>query len=293
MPGVIRLKVAASEESVTLRSASGSLAVEAVSPHVAFERVTGGTKMTVTDVDGEQSVVIPDGEAGDDGFSPTVTITEIEGGHRITITDKSGAHTADVMDGDGGGSGGSAVSPTATVVKSGNTATITITDKNGTTTASISDGADGADGVTFTPSVSNEGVISWTNDGGKTNPQSVSIKGPKGDAGDDYVLTAQDKADIAAEVSEMLVETVSGTTPTIAGVANHRYMCGELASLTATFPASGIVDIVFASGTTPTVLDVSESIKWPDGFDPTALKADVIYELNVMNGIYGAVGVWR
>ena len=42
----------------------------------------------------------------------------------------------------------------------------------------------GDDGVTFTPSVSSEGVISWTNDGGRTNPQPVNIKGPKGDDGD-------------------------------------------------------------------------------------------------------------
>lgn len=42
----------------------------------------------------------------------------------------------------------------------------------------------GIDGVTFTPSVSSEGVISWTNDGGLPNPSPVSIKGPKGDKGD-------------------------------------------------------------------------------------------------------------
>lgn len=45
------------------------------------------------------------------------------------------------------------------------------------------DGAAGKDGVTYIPSVSDAGVISWTNDGGKTNPKSVSIKGPKGDTG--------------------------------------------------------------------------------------------------------------
>ena len=39
-------------------------------------------------------------------------------------------------------------------------------------------------GVTFTPSVSADGVISWTNDGGLENPEPVSIKGPKGDKGD-------------------------------------------------------------------------------------------------------------
>ena len=46
-------------------------------------------------------------------------------------------------------------------------------------------GANGKDGVTFTPSVSDAGLLSWTNDGGKTNPKSVNIKGPKGDAGAD------------------------------------------------------------------------------------------------------------
>lgn len=47
----------------------------------------------------------------------------------------------------------------------------------------IASGGFGAlDGATFTPSVSSEGVLSWTNDKGKTNPASVNIKGPKGDA---------------------------------------------------------------------------------------------------------------
>lgn len=46
-------------------------------------------------------------------------------------------------------------------------------------------GANGKDGVTFTPSVSDAGLLSWTNDGGKTNPKSVNIKGQKGDPGAD------------------------------------------------------------------------------------------------------------
>lgn len=36
-------------------------------------------------------------------------------------------------------------------------------------------GETGDDGTTFTPAVSSAGVISWTNDGGKTNPQSVDL----------------------------------------------------------------------------------------------------------------------
>lgn len=74
--------------------------------------------------------------------------------------------------------GADGYSPSASVEKVGDTATITITDKTGTTTATIQDGTNGtngSDGATFTPSVSSAGVISWTNDGGKTNPQSVDL----------------------------------------------------------------------------------------------------------------------
>lgn len=46
-------------------------------------------------------------------------------------------------------------------------------------------GATGKDGTTFTPSVSADGILSWSNDDGKPNPPSVSIKGPQGAAGKD------------------------------------------------------------------------------------------------------------
>lgn len=45
------------------------------------------------------------------------------------------------------------------------------------------DGTNGRDGVTFTPAMSDDGDLSWTNDGGKANPQTVNLKGPKGDTG--------------------------------------------------------------------------------------------------------------
>lgn len=43
---------------------------------------------------------------------------------------------------------------------------------------------DGQNGATFIPSVSAEGVISWTNDRELPNPEPVNIKGEKGDKGD-------------------------------------------------------------------------------------------------------------
>ncbi|MFR5781408.1 MAG: hypothetical protein ACLUEK_06015 [Oscillospiraceae bacterium] len=39
-------------------------------------------------------------------------------------------------------------------------------------------GPAGADGATFTPSVDSSGNLSWTNDGGLENPQTVNIRGP-------------------------------------------------------------------------------------------------------------------
>lgn len=45
------------------------------------------------------------------------------------------------------------------------------------------DGINGENGATFTPSVDNEGNLSWTNNGNLDNPETKNIKGPKGEPG--------------------------------------------------------------------------------------------------------------
>lgn len=58
-------------------------------------------------------------------------------------------------------------------------------------------------GATFYPSVSPEGILSWTNDKGLPNPTPVNIKGAdgeKGEKGDPYTLTEADKASITQSV---------------------------------------------------------------------------------------------
>lgn len=50
------------------------------------------------------------------------------------------------------------------------------------------DGAPGANGVTFTPNVDADGNISWTNDGNLPNPDTVNIRGPKGDPGQSTIV---------------------------------------------------------------------------------------------------------
>ena len=85
---------------------------------------------------------------------------------------------------------------------------------------------------------------------------------------------------------------VSGTTPTITAVENTRYVCGEVATLSFTPPASGISIVRFTSGTTATVLTLPSTVKFPEWFDPTTLETDTIYEICVTDGIYGAVMSW-
>lgn len=101
---------------------------------------------TITLADGTTATfTVTNGQDGTNGVSPTITSTPITGGHRLTIVDDDDTTTVDVMDG--------------------------------------TDGTNGTDGVTYTPSVSAAGVISWSNDGGRVNPQSVNIKGETGAAG--------------------------------------------------------------------------------------------------------------
>jgi len=98
-------------------------------------------------------------------------------------------------------------------------------------------------------------------------------------------------------ISQMLNGSVAvtGTTPTITALPGIRYVCGEVATLDITLPASGIVDIVFESGSTPTVLTITPptgvTVKWANGFDPTALEANTTYEINIADGL-GVAGSW-
>ena len=110
------------------------------------------------------------GGGGEPCYSPTVTITDITGGHRITITDINGAHTFDVMDGTDGQDGAPG--------------------QNGT------NGTNGTDGVSPTITITTI-----------TGGHRVAVTDATGTTtfdvfdGTDYVLTNQDKSDIAALVA--------------------------------------------------------------------------------------------
>ena len=175
--------------------------IEAVSPRVSTEAIEGGTRVTVTDIDGEKTFDVMDGEPGDpgdpgdpgqDGISPTVTVTDITGGHRVTITDATGTHSFDVIDGEKG-------DPADPLTITGTARSWGVTDTPDTMPSSWS---------SIVPTVEqgkwlwcrtrfafSDGTVAYA-----TNCAYQGVDGAKGDPGDDYVLTAADKAEIAGMV---------------------------------------------------------------------------------------------
>lgn len=85
---------------------------------------------------------------------------------------------------------------------------------NGSDGKDGSNGLDGSDGATFKPTVNANGDLSWTNDQGLENPETVNIKGPKGDTGQDGktpvlgtdYFTEADKQEIVNSVLASLVD---------------------------------------------------------------------------------------
>lgn len=100
------------------------------------------------------------------------------------------------------------------------------------------------------------------------------------------------QAMLGVEPGVTLIETVSGTTPTITALPNVRYNCGEVSTISITPPANGTCDIFFTSGSTAAVLTVPSTVKWPAWFDATALETDMIYEIMITDGVYGSVMTW-
>lgn len=71
-----------------------------------------------------------------------------------------------------------------------------------------SGGATG-DGATFYPSVSEDGIISWTNDKGLPNPVPVDIKGPQGIQGDQGEVGATGPQGIQGEVGPYFTPVIN------------------------------------------------------------------------------------
>lgn len=148
-------------------------------------------------------------------------------------------------------------------------------------------------------------TISFTDGTSYTTPV---IRGAKGDAGDVSDVIINGTSVVNQGVASIPVASpstygvtkggrifVSGTTPSITAQDGVQYICGEVATLDIILPDSGIVDVVFTSGATATVLTITpptgQTVRWANGFDPTSLEANTTYEVNFLNGM-GVVGLW-
>nr|DAO45073.1 MAG TPA: hypothetical protein [Caudoviricetes sp.] len=69
-------------------------------------------------------------------------------------------------------------------------------------------------GVTFTPSVSDAGEISWTNNGGLFNPATKSIKGQKGDTGVSFTGIEYTATSASGGTNKFKVKYSNGTVGT-------------------------------------------------------------------------------
>lgn len=103
--------------------------------------------------------------------------------------------------------------------------------------------------------------------------------------------TEEAKAAIRAMlgISEVVTVNVEGSTPVITAEANHRYICGEVTSLGFTPCESGICDVIFTSGETAAVVTLPETVKFPSVLN---IGANKTYEINILDGVYGAVMAW-
>ena len=88
---------------------------------------------------------------------------------------------------------------------------------------------------------------------------------------------------------EVQVVTVTGSNPSITAEYNKRYVCGEVSTLTITPASQGCTDVLFTSGTTPTVLSLPNTVKMPSWF---TVEANKTYEINILDGVYGSVMSW-
>lgn len=179
-------------------------------------------------------------------------------------------------------------------------------------------GEKGDAGAYFTPAVSAEGLLTWTNNGGLTNPESANIKGPKGDKGEQGAQGPQGETGPRGETGPTGPNTVSTTTTSnITGLlkgsggkvaaavpgtdyqapaaqatalptsgtaltANTLYnVSATVGTYSFTAPATGWAHGIFITGTTPNITFTGKII----GKLPT-FEASKQYEFDVLDGAW-------
>ena len=216
-----------------------------------------------------------------EGSSATITKSEQEGVVHLAFGIPRGATGAQGERGEKGDKGDTGIGEKGEKGDKGD---------KGDTGASGRDGVDGTDGisptVTITPIAGGHRITITDADG----EHSADVMDGTGNVDDVQINGTSIVEDGVANIPMPKTVTVSGTTPTITAQADYRYVCGEVATLDFTPSATGICDVVFTSGSTPTVVTLPSTVKFPDG--AFTAEADTTYEINILDGVYGAVMSW-
>lgn len=101
------------------------------------------------------------------------------------------------------------------------------------------DGAQGPAGTTFTPAVSADGVLSWTNDGEMENPDPVNIKGPQGPEGQTGPAGPNE---VTTSTATNITGLIKGTGAAIAQAVSGTDYAPPSQSITATLTSAGWAD---------------------------------------------------
>jgi len=321
-------------EDIEAEVTAEELTVNAVSPRAEITRTESGVDITITDVDGTHTASLYDGQTGPQGPKgepgvgiptggtagqvlakasgtdyDTKWVNQSGGGGAVeSVNGKTGAVTLTAQDvgaytmPTGGIPATDLASAVQTSLGKADTALQTETDptvpewaKAATKPSYSWNEIEGKPTIPTVPT----NVSAFTNDAGYlTQHQDISgkVDEPATEGTSGQVLTTDGQGGRSWTDIEKAPVTVSGATPTINALPGVRYICGEVSTLDITLPASGIIDVVFHSGSTPTVLTVTPptgmTMKWANGFDPSALEADTTYEINIMDGCLGVAGTW-
>ena len=171
------------------------------------------------------------------------------------------------------------------------------------------------EGTTYTPSVSAEGVLSWSNDGGLPNPDPVNITGPTGAAGKNGTsVTITKVTESSADGGSNVVtfsdgktlsvkngskgsdgkEGADGTSVTVTNVSestsnggNNVVTFSDGTTLTVKNGTKGTKGATGAAGTSVTITDITESTA--DGGTSVVTFSDG-NTLSIKNGSKGSTG---
>lgn len=177
----------------SLKGAAGPAGKDGVSPTATVQETSAGAVVVITDAEGTTTATL------ENGFTPVPEFRKVDGNEYLYITTKDGGTVSARVNGTDGTDGEDGVSPEVEMTPITGGTRLSIIDAMGTHNADIMNGTNGTDGTSPTAAVQQTATGATITITDKTGTTTANITN-----GDDYVLTSQDKTDIADLVYAMI-----------------------------------------------------------------------------------------